>query len=828
MDKIKFDTKVLCTIIVVLTMFGVAAFPVNAAAEDEIVDFSLTPALNRKAVAMAPDFDYPGVTINSGSPANISWRDMSNNEKSSFDVLKEEKASLKYPINTPIDINPVTTSGKRNYADTTWLIFENNSEDSFSGSFNVSTTHQAIAMDDNEKLTFRVEPDYNLHLRIVAGSNRPISVRLNTFPNKAIGSRYDKVIILDPDGFLINPYKYVYGTDEYFIFIAQRSGKYAMLFDPIGEPLYYTVETKTYKPKTLKISEEFEPEISGLSDSELSTLEAMDNPLTFDWFKFTPKEQQVVVPRFEVSRAKGPASPTLTPASRFFTPGVNTTIDAGSYPFITVGSEDNLPSYMMYIHDGFGRFMAGVEEYIPESLEVGKYLFSKLTAQEYAVYSFNVSSTASYRLALLSENQDIKKIAIGSVTSESYEFRDISLVNAKAGIEADVHKFFATPGDYLILIQNTGNQERTLQMVLDVENTAKTKDFKQWTNIDDITDPDARVDAALVALLKTPSLPGIPKSAVLTYTSTWEQERFNWLLEFGWIKSDSLELNGANLGDTIRFIMDYTILTKIDGELTVVAEETFNLQGDDLGDNENKVLLYPATMTSDDGFYWVILDTLVINMTGGSNTNYLPYDFNIRFDIFDKTDFYLDKTATVTFSAADNTSAILTNYNFNTSRYYFLLVKVPVEWLNWTEVIVHYLNGTYSDEPHLCTDIMNVYGPDAGYDENMTINDYTRTPDPSALDEIANITFAFGSATNRSYIFLWFNFDQLTGVPDPDPEIVKINMTFTRIPTYILNLAKETKVKPKGAPGFEFLFGALGLGTLVLLATRKRNKSKKS
>lgn len=217
-------------------------------------------------------------------------------------------------------------------------------------------------------------------------------------------------------------------------------------------------------------------------------------------------------------------------------------------------------------------------------------------------------------------------------------------------------------------------------------------------------------------------------------------------------------------------------------------------------------------MTGDTGDYWITIDSYMNNGT------LLPYENTLRFDVYDSTGFYYDTSQTVTFTESIGQ---IQNFKINTSDYPSMIVKVPVTWMDWTEVEIKYINGTVSEAalPIFLVDIPNYFEYSVSTERHSLLRLVHENPTPGNYTEIGNITTAFGSATYRDYVFLRFYIDSFA----PD-NVMSFNMTFRKINSTILRLQKETTVKPTkaAAPGFEWMIGLLGLGTLVILASRRK------
>ena len=784
------------TIIIVISM-TLTVNPIAGAIEDEYVTINLSAETPRQAVALVPAHDYTSFTIDSTKPANISWRTHWNSERGEFNVLSEENASVQFPFNVDNPIEPVTTAGKINYGETSWLIFNSTSSDSY-GEFIVGTNHTAAAITDNDEGTFWVDPDFAFHLRIVAGAVGPISIRLNTFP-EPVGNRYDNVLLFDPDGALVKYYRYPYEADEYFIFIAESKGDYALIFDPTDEPLFFNVESQTYKPETLPIEEEMKPLIKGLTDSELTWEETLNDPLTFDWFKFTAEEDQVTSTHFEVLR------PPASIPTAWFTPGINNTGWTGKGPGISVGKAEERSDYILVIHNRLARYLIGVKEVAFENIELYASEEAKFRAQDYRAYNFSVDTAGSYRIELTSENLGIEIIGI-------YAKENNALPTSSQTIDPDVEviNFFATPGSFLLILHNTLPKEAWLDLTIELNSAASSRNFK-----DAMVDPwnlNSYKDAEKIELDKT-GISGVIKSKTYHFESSFEDERLSWVGLIGCAFNDSNDLIAQHTGQTITVGISLNVFTEIGGTLQeLIPFPDFELEIDDVGTPMEQSLHYiqfPSSMTSDSGDYWVTIDSY---MTNGSY--YLPYENVLHFDIFDYTRYFYDKAPTVTFT--ENVGQII-NYGLNASRYNGFFIEVPATWMNYTEVEMNYINGTVTESPDLMIDLPDDFNPGLEYRAMSYINE-----DPSDYTEVGNLTTGFGTPTTRDSVFLQFYFMDM----DPDQKVM-FNITFRMINTTILSLQKETTVKPAkapAAPGFEWVLGLLGLGTLVLLATKRRKR----
>ncbi|MHA2245942.1 MAG: hypothetical protein ACXADY_13350 [Candidatus Hodarchaeales archaeon] len=804
MKKNLIRINILSILIIVIVSMTLVVNPIAGAIEDENVVINLSSEVSQQSLALVPAHDYTSLTIDSTRPANISWRNHDNSLIDEFNVLSVENASVEFPINVANDINPVTSKGKINYAETSWLIFNSTSSDSY-GEYIVGVNHTAVAIADDDTWTGWVDPDFNFHLRVVVGSaGLPISIRLNTFPEKnpnPVGSRYDNVQLFDPNGAVVDYYRYTYGDDEYFIFIAESKGNYALIFDPVSQPLFFDVESRSYEPETLTIEEEVKPNIKGLTDSELTEEEKENNPLTFDWFKFTAEKDQITYTHYEVIRG--------TTDAGWFTPSVNNTVYGGS-PGVSVGKAEKRSDYILVIHDGLSRYLIGVEGIVRKGLETDNPEETKFRAQEYRAYNISVSTATSLRLQLNSESA-------GVIISEVYSKENNVFITSTQAVGGTIRvtNLFAT-GNFILILHNSLMKEAWAAITIERNNQETSGDFKEWSGMTDPANPNnpnVYKDGEKITLEKTDIL-GVVETQVYHFSSSFTDERFFWQILYGVAFNDSNDLIAQHQGQDIDVAINIDLFTVIEDTLQHIslADTVRTISNDSVFAQGNRALFFPLTMTSDTGDYWITIDSFMSNGTA------LPYENTLRFDVYDTTGFYYDTSQTVTINESIGQ---IQNFEINTSNYPRMIVKVPVTWMDWTEVEINYINGTISDStvPIFLVDIPNYFE----YFVQTEARSLSRLvhENPISYNEIGNMTTAFGSATYRDYVFLRFYIDSFA----PN-NIMSFNMTFRRFNSTILNLQKEVTVKPArgAAPGFEWVIGLLGLGTLVILATRRKRR----
>jgi len=799
--------KILSSIIIIsLLSFMIiidALKPVAGAAEDEFVTVNLSDDIPERAVALVPAYDYPSFTIDSTRPANISWRKYNNDLISDFNVLSVENASVEFPFNVPIDIEPVTDRGEINYGDTTWLIFNSTSSESY-GEYFVGVNHTAAAIADDETNTFWVDPDFNFHLRIVVSETGPISIRLNTFPAKnpaIIGSRYDNVMLFDPNGALINYYHYMHSNDEYFIFIAESKGNYALIFDPTSQPLFFNVEGRKYKPENLEIEEKVKPIIKGITDSELTDKEKENNPLTFEWFKFSPEEDQVTFTHFEAIRG--------IPEVGWFSPGINNTGYRGG-PGVSVGKARG-SDYILVIHDGLARYLIGVEKVAKQDLALNTPEKTKFRAQEYRTYNISISSATSLRVELNTEN--------AGVISYVYSEENNAFITSTQDIGSTIRiiNIFAA-NNFLLILYNSLMKEAWVQLTIERNSPDTLLNFKKWYDMTEPATPDAPnayKDGERIILGDT-DISGVVETQVYHLRSPFADKRFYWQILYGVAFNDSNDLIAQHEGQDIDVKINIDLFTEVDGALQHVSlvDVMKTISNTTVISQGMLNLFFPLTMTSDHGDYWITIDSYM------SNGTLLPYRNILRFNVYDITGYYFKATEKVTFTES---VAQIQNFEINTSNTRYLITEVPVTWMNWTEVEINYLNGTIQSSPYMLIDFPNYFQPSATV-ESTSLSYYVfQNPNISSserYEEIGNISTAFGSATYRDSVFLYLYCSSFA----PD-YIMSFNMTFRRINTTILSLQKETTVGPEkkaAAPGFEWMIGLLGLGTVVIILTKRK------
>jgi len=793
MSKTPFRIKFVSSLIILTFITTFMASSAVAALADEKVEISLSAAAPRKAVALVPSYDYPSVTINSKNPVDIFWRDNKNTLIEEFNIDSPTNASYEYPYHIKSDYSPLTTKNQINYGDTSWLIFNSTSSQSY-GDYVISTNHSASAIDDNGEETFFVQPDYNLHLRISVGSTGPVSIRLNFFPDKP--TNYNNYNLFDPNGAKIVPYKFSSGDDEYICFVAEKTGDYSIIFNPIDEPLFYNIKCQTYKPETLKIEDDIKPIVVGLPDSELTDEEKKHNPLTLDWYKFNPREGQITRTYFEDQRG--------SPIAKYFTPGLNNTEYIGNVG-VHANFANKKATYVLVRHDGLARYLIGIEDLEPEELDEEVYVYKKLAADRYKVFTFSVFSTSSMRVDLFSEDSEVKVKQIVSIDGTSI----ITSTHIDSAANYRGTNFFVTPGDYSLIVQNTVNREVWMNLRLGLNSLEEPINFSLWENME--TGPDSvnfNTDTTVYEL-SVADIPGFTQSRIFNLKSTFEDEHFQWKIFWGARYNDSNDLLASHAGQDISVYITFTFFGEINGDIQLLersdTEATISTSDDE--DHYTLTVQFHEAMTSDTGNYWMTMDSYMEN-----DTDILVYENYIRLAAYNVQDYYYNVNYATNFT---NSEASLTNIKINSTRYpEGAIIKIPASGFNWTEVEVHTLNGTMIDGMILYTDIPNVYNGDK---ENVILG-FDLEQNPNNPDELGNYTTGYGAPTHRDYIYLVLLLD-----PSNIRKIVTFNLTLRSLPTSILSLEKENRSGGR-APGFEWLLSIFGLGTVVYIIRNKKKK----
>lgn len=800
MSKTTFRIKFISLLIILSFILTFTTSSAVAALADEKVEISLSAAAPRKAVALIPSYDYPSVTINSKNPVNIQWRTPPNNLIDEFNIESSVNASYEYPYHIKRDFSPLTDQNTINYGKTSWLIFNSTSSESH-GDYTISTNNSAQAIDDNGEETFFVQPDNHFHLRISVGTVGPVSVRLNFFPDKT--PDYTNYNLFDPNGAIIEPYEFTNDDDEYITFIAEKKGYFSLIFDPIDEPHFYNIKCQTYKPETLKIEDTIKPTIVGLPDSELTDEIEENNPLTLDWYKINPSEGQVIRTYYESLRG--------SPVTRLFTPDANNTVleAISDINVVRTNIYNKRAYYALVRHDGLARYLIGVEDLEPQAVELETYIFSKLAADMYKALTFSVNSISSMRIDLFSEGSEVEVTDIINKDGFSYSTQTFSDLAS----EYRAYNFIAMPGEYVLIVHNTINEEVWMNLRVALNNLEETLDFSNWEDMQ--TDPDSvnlTTDTSVFEFTTT-DIPFITKSRIFNIKSMFEDERLYWKIFLGSKYDDNNDLVASHGGENIDVNSRITFLEEVNGKIENLFSLTFRADiSSTVNSDDWDTTIYPyRAITSDTGNFWIVLDSYMDN-----NTNYLPYENYLRLGVYDVQDFYYNIGQEAVFT---NNEASLANIKVNTTRYPDgVIVKVPAAGYNWTDVEVHTLNGTMTNGMKLFVDIPNIL---SSTDEHASLV-FNLKEDPSLFtpDQLGNYTFGYGAPTNRDYIYLALLLD-----PSVGREVVTFNLTLQRLPTSILLLEKETKVTAGGgAPGFEWLLSIFGLGTTVHLVTQKRKR----
>ncbi|MHA1225874.1 MAG: hypothetical protein ACTSPV_03950 [Candidatus Hodarchaeales archaeon] len=766
---------------------------IAATNDAESISFSLIPGKTKQAVALVPDRDFPSITINSDNPVNISHRSLSNTNLDEFNFMDTEEATLNFPINMPVTESPLLYNGNIDYQETSYLLFEKNSDDSY-GEFTVGTNHTAFAITSDDEQTFRVEPDYNFHLRIVAKNTGPIQLRINFFPDPGFGNRYKSVNLFDPNGVAVSYYNYFYVNDEYFIFIAEEKGNYALQFEPVDTPIFFNVVSKTYKAEELKVEEEFKPIIKGLSDSELTDAIKDQNLLTFDWFKFSPDEGDVCIKEIQTMRG--------TPVTVYFAPGRNNTQYRG-LPATSIG-KDNRPEYVLVIHDSLARYLIGAYKVPINELEVENPLNRRFKAEEIQAYSVSVSSPSALRFFIKS---DLKKVSIEKVLSNSVNIPQLTQGSITELENLYTASYFAVEGQYIFLLKNSDNSEKWAEISLAVRTVSENREFDSAESFENIIAPNVSTELNPIVLDHIES--GITETEIMHFRSTYSDEMFYSMVMLGADYFDSNDLIARYGGQNIEFAVRFAIFSEFNGELlkTYNTFSTLTVSNSSGTDVFYFFTDFITMSTSDKGDYWVTLDTYALN-----GTELIPYPAHLRFAFVDITSLLTSTTMDIEFDSS-NRSTIL-NYEFNASRHFDFYLKVPLSGFNWTEVEIHTINGTVNQIDML----MDIPLTFAIGNERVHLK-YDIEENPISVNQVGNLTTAFGIMTEREYIYLCI----MPTALGPDP--VVLNITLQRIPTQVLHLKKATNIKPvgTGAPGFEWF---ITLFALVLVISHKSKRKK--
>jgi hypothetical protein len=321
------------------------------------------------------------------------------------------------------------------------------------------------------------------------------------------------------------------------------------------------------------------------------------------------------------------------------------------------------------------------------------------------------------------------------------------------------------------------------------------------------TNPNSYIDADQLSFSASENVVGATKGYLFEYDSRFSDNQFLWRILLGFAYNESNDLIAQHSGETVYHHLSVGIYTVYNGQtsqLNLISETFIASQASNF--DENDYTIYPwRTLASDDGRYFITVDSMMDN-----GTHSLPYDNYCHFDVFLDDDYYFKYIDNIVF---DGNIANVTNYKINITNDQYLMLNIPVEWMNWTEVEINTINCTLISNPAMYQDIAK----SASIYELANIN-YDFFEHASWFDEIGNYTFGFGACTDQDYVPIYLSLNEL--FPD---QLGVLNITFIRIPTKILLLTKETKVKlAGGAPGFDWIFTISGIGILVLFLKKKR------
>ncbi len=763
--------------------------------DSESVTVNLSSADPKKAVALVPSADMPSVTLSSSRPINISHRNINNQVLKDFSVPDLAEAANAFPFNYAFPSAPFSSTGGIDYSGTSWLLFDSISSDSY-GNFLVSTNHSALAIDDNADELFEVDPDYNFYLQISVGSAGPLSIRLNAFPDPGMGSRYEEIMILDPNGAPVQYYKYNEGDDEYFLLVAEKKGKYVMLIKPTDEKLFFNIQTSTYKPEKLEVEDELKLQIVGTPDSQLSQKEIDDAILTFDWYKYTLDAGDVLYQHFENIRG--------VTYNAHFAPNENNTGFIGTFG-LNQAEYSKRSEYMLIIHDGTARYLLGVEKLTAEPLHFGVLHPDKLRANDMAFFSVNVSTPASVQIQITSESNGVTLIGIFGYPHQSY----VTSLSDILGENTKLTNVFIYESTAYIVLKNNLPEEAWFEIRV-VRNSGLTsrelKDSADMTPPYDIYTPNAYVDSDLLTFEMHEDLPGATTSHIFEYNTLFYEKQLFWEALVGFAFNASNDLVAQHSGETIRHYLDLNMFGLANGRLIHLYQDQISRTYSDSDDYKQTMqpVSLPVTFASSEGRYFFTVDSYLDN---GSVT--LPYESFCYFDIFTSDPEHLSYIEDIWF--VDNVNQ--TNILLDPSEARQWMIKIPVEWMNWTDIELHFTNFTLGSIPVI---IQNIRGATLSSYEFSYLG-LTQWEMPSDYSEIGNVTTGFGSASEEDFVYLYLFLN-----PMYPGELSSLNVTLTRIPTQILLLSKEADLGGSGAPGFEWIWSISTIALIVFFLRKKR------
>ena len=187
----------------------------------------------------------------------------------------------------------------------------------------------------------------------------------------------------------------------------------------------------------------------------------------------------------------------------------------------------------------------------------------------------------------------------------------------------------------------------------------------------------------------------------------------------------------------------------------------------------------------------------------------LPYESFCYFDIFTSNQGYFSYIEDIWF--VDDVNQ--TNMIIDTNEIQQWIIKIPVEWMNWTDIELHFTNMTLAYQPIIIQNIRNV-GPIGAEFSYLGCDQWDM---PSDYSEVGNVTTGFGAASTEDFVYVYL----LANSMYPD-QLSSLNITLTRVPTEILVLTKEPDLGGSGAPGFQWIWSISGIAIIVLLLKKKR------
>ncbi len=763
--------------------------------KNESISVDLSVNHPRKAVALVPSTDMPSMTLSSSRPVSISHRTIVNDKMKSFSIPDIEEASNAFPINYAVPTAPFSGSGGIDYGTTSWLLFDNVSSESF-GDFQVSTNHTAFAMDDNSDELFEVDPEFNFYLQISISSTGPFSIRLNVFPDPGMGSRYEEFIILDPNGAPVQYSKYTKGDDEYFLLIAEKKGKYVVLIKPTDQKLFFNIQTSTYKPEVLDVDDELQLQIIGTPDSQLSQKEINEAILTFDWYKYSPKAGDILFHHFENIRG--------STYNAHFAPNENNTGYSGSFG-LNLAQDSKRPEYMLIIHEGTARYLLGVEKFTAKSLYLNINHSDKLRVNEKEFFKFNVSTPTSVQVQLTSESNGVTITNVLGYPHKPY----VTLESNLKGTNTKLTNLFVYETTTYLLLENSLSEEAWFEITVAKNNALASRELRDAGDMTppySLSSPNAYVDSDQLTFDIYEDLPGATKGHLFSYTNLFYQKQLFWDALVGFAFNASNDLVAQHAGENIYHKLAINLFAIIDGTPKHVAQHITTQVYSSSSDYKQKVFTIPveATFASSSGQYYLTVDSSLDN---GSVT--LPYESFCYYDIFTSDQEAYSYIEDIWFENDVNQ----TNLLIDTTESPNWIIKVPVEWMNWTDVELHFTNLTLPFSPVIIQNIRSVGL--TSHEVDYLVSDQWDMP--SDYTEIGNVTTGFGAATDEDFVYII-----LYTYPLYPGELSSLNITLTRVPTQLLVMTKEPDLGGSSAPGFHWIWTISGIAICVLFLKNRK------